>query len=121
MQAVPYPQPHVLGYEQSLGGHPLVVNVGCNIYESGQLLMYRIVGCPHPGFVVVAAIHLDECGMVGRDGIEVSVAIFLPLRLMLVESLPSTLHLAQFGLRGKVASLPVAAQRVVPHEGALLT
>ena len=120
MQAVPYPQTHVLGYEQRLGCHLLVVHVGGYVDESGQLLVYRVVGRPYPSLVVVAAVHFDECRVMGRDSVDVSVAILLPLLLMLVKCLPGTLHLAQLLLGGKVASLPVAAQLLVPHEGALL-
>ena len=120
VQAVPHPQSHILGNEQSLGGSGFVVDIGGDVDETCQLLVYRIIRCPHPALVVVGAVHLYQCAVLGRDGVQVAVAILLILFLIAVEVFPCALHLSQFFLGGEVAGLPVASQLLVPHEGALL-
>ena len=121
MQAVPYPESHVLGYQQRLLGDGFVVDVVGYVDETCQLLVYAVVGCPHPVLVVVRAVHLYQCAVLGRDGVEVSVAVVGVILLIVVEVLPGALHLAQFRLGGEVAGFAVAAERFVVDEGTFLT
>ena len=58
--------------------------------------------------------------MLGRDGIQVAVAIQLRVLLIAVEVFPGALHLFQFFLWGKVTGLPVASKLLIPDEGTLL-
>ena len=120
VQAVPHPQSHVLGDEQGLLGRGLVVDIGGDVDETCQLLVYRVIGSPHPTLIVVGAVHLYQGAVLGGDGVQVAVAILLIVFLIAVEVGPGALHLLQFLLRGEVAGLPVAAQLLVPYEGALL-
>ena len=120
VHSVPYPQAHILGRQQRLGCHLGLVHVGGNVYQPRQLLVYGVVGSPHPLLVVVAPVHLYQGCMVGGYGVQVAVAVLAPLLLVAVKSFPGTLHGAQLLLGGEVARLPVASQRVVPHEGAFL-
>ena len=120
VQAVPYPQSHVLGNEQRLGCCGLVINIGGNIDKTGELFVYGIIRCPYPLFVVVGAIHLNQHAMLSRNGIQVAIAILPVFLLIAVEVGPCTLHLFQFFLRGKVARFPVTAQLFVPNEGTFL-
>ena len=113
VQAVPYPQAHILGNEQGLGGHPTVVHIGGDVDESRQLFMYRIIRCPHPLVVVVGTVHLNQSTVV-------AVSVMAIVFLVAVEVSPTALYLPQFGLRCKVACLAVAAQLLVIYKGALL-
>ena len=58
VQAVPHPQSHILSNQQRLLGHLAVVDIGGDVDESGQLLVHRVVGSPHPIIIIVRAIHL---------------------------------------------------------------
>ena len=92
MQTVPYPQAHVLGYQQGFVGYLLVVHVGGNVDKSGQLFVDGVVGSPHPVVVVVGAVHLYQRRMVGRDGIQVAISVAGILLLVLVKGFPCALH-----------------------------
>ena len=120
VHAVPHPQAHVLGYEQRFLGDGIVVDVGGYVDEARQLLVHAVVGCPHPLLVVIRSIHLDEHAVLRRYGVQVAIAVALILLLVAVEVFPRALHRSQLLFRGEVACLPVASQRVAPHEGALL-
>ena len=119
-QSVPHPEAHIFRDEQRFLGNRLVVYIVGNIDESGQLLVYSIIRCPHPVFVVVGAIHLYQRTMLGRNGVQIAVAVVAIIFFVAVEVAPLTTQLAQLLLRSQVASLEVAAQRVAPNEGALL-
>ena len=120
MQAVPNPKSHVLCYEESLVGNLFLVNVVGDVDKTCQLLVDGVVWSPNPLLIVVCAIHLDEYCVVCWYGVEIAVAILRPVFLVLVESLPSTLHFAKFSLRSEVACFPVAAELLVPYESLLL-
>ncbi len=120
VQAVPHPQPHVAGYEQGFVGHGLVIDIGGNVNQPGQLLVYGIIGCPHPTVVVIGTIHLYEDAVLGGDGIQIAVSILPAVLLVAVEIGPGALHLPELLLGCEVAGFPVAPQLVVPHEGAFL-
>ena len=121
VQAVPYPQSHVLGYEQRLVGCFFVVNIGGDVDETCQLFVYGVVGRPHPVVVVVGTIHLDEYTMLGGNGVQIAIAILLVLLLIMVEIFPSALHGLQLLLGSEIACLPVAFQLLVPYKRAFLT
>ena len=121
VQTVPHPEAHILGNEQGLVSDSLVVDVGGDVDQTGQLLVHRIIRRPHPTVVVVGAIHLYQHAMLGRDGVEIAIAILRIVLLVAVEIGPGALHLPQLVLRGEVACLPIAAQLLIPHEGTLLT
>ena len=59
--------------------------------------------------------------MLGRNSIQIAVAILLAILLIAVEVCPGALHLLQFLLRSEVAGFPIASQLFVPNERALLT
>ena len=120
VHTVPHPESHVLGYLESLVANLLVVEVGSDVDETRQLLVNTIIRCPNPVGVVVGTIHLDKGAVLGRDGVEIAVAILLGVLLVFVESLPGTLHLTKFCLRGEITCLPVALQVLVIYEGTLL-
>ena len=121
VQTVPHPQSHILGNEQGLGGSGFVIDIGGNVDESCQLLMHRIIWCPHPTVVIIGTIHLNQDAMLGRDGIQITVAILLVSLFIAVKVGPRALHLLQLFLRGEVACLPVATQLFIPYKGPLLT
>ena len=121
MQAVPYPESHVLGNQKSLLGDGFVIDVVGNVDETGQLLVYAVIGCPHPLLVVVGAVHLDEHTMLGGDGIDITVTVVGIILLVAVEVGPRAFQLAQLVFRGEVTCLAVTAQSLVIDEGALLT
>ena len=121
VHAVPHPQPHILGDEQGLVGNGFVVHVGGYVDEACQLLVDGVVRCPHPVGVVVRTVHLYQRAVLGGYGVEVAVAVPLRVLLVFVKGRPRAFHVFQLLLRGEVARLPVAAERVVPHEGLLLT
>ena len=109
VKTVPHPQSHVLGDEQCLGSNRLVVEIGSDVDESGQLLMNGIVRRPHTVAVVVGTVLFDEHTVLGRDGVEIAIAIFLGMLLVHVKSRPRALHILQFAFRGQVACLPIAS------------
>ena len=121
VQTVPYPETHILGDEQGLGGCWLVVDVGGDIDESGELFVDGVVGGPHPTLVIIGAVHLNQYTVLGGDGIQVTIAVLLAFLLVAVKIGPGALHLLQLLFGGEVAGFPVAPQLLVPHEGALLT
>ena len=121
VQAIPHPESHVLGRDQRLGCHNRVVDISSNVDETCQLLMHRVIRCPHPIIIIVRAIHLNEHAMLGRDGVQIAIAVLRGLTLIAVKVGPSALHGLQFLLRGEVARLPVASQLFVPHKGTFLT
>ena len=82
--------------------------------------MHGVIGRPHPTLIVVGTVHLYQGTMLGGNGIQIAITIFLALFLIAVEVGPGALHLLQFLLRGEVAGFPVASQFLVPHKGALL-
>ena len=121
VHAVPHPKAHILGYEQRLVGDSVVVDVCRDIYKPRQLLVYRIIGRPHPAVVVIRAVHLDQGGVLCRYGVQISVSVLAILSLVTVEVLPRSLHVPQLLFGCKVPCLPVAAQRVAPYKRPLLT
>ena len=58
--------------------------------------------------------------MLGRDGVEIAVAVAAPVLLVAVEGFPGALQGVEFLARGEVAGLHVAPEPVRPDEGALL-
>ena len=75
MKSVPYPEAHILGYQQRFGGHCGIIYIGSNLDEPCKLFVDGVVRCPHPAFVVIGAVHLDHCGMMRRDRIEITVPV----------------------------------------------
>ena len=88
VHAVPHPQSHVLGNGEGLVGYGLVVKQVGDVDESGELLVHRVVGCPHSVGVVVWGIFLDEGAVLGGNGVDISVAILLILLFICVEVAP---------------------------------
>ena len=82
--------------------------------------MHRIIRSPHPLLVVVSTVHLYQHAMLGGDGVQVAIAVFCIVFLVVVEVSPCTFHLPQFRIGGKVAGFPVAAELLVVDERALL-
>ena len=121
VQAVPHPESHVAGNEQGFLADGLVVDDTGYVNQSGQLLMHGIVRSPHPVLVVIGTIHLDEHAVLRWDGVHVAIAIVTIILLIAVKVLPRAFHRTQFSLGSHVARLEIAAQRVAPHESALLT
>ena len=93
-QTVPHPESHVLGNKQSLGGYFLVIDIVGNVDESSQLLVNGVVRSPHPIFVVVGTVHLNQCAVLGRNGVQVAIAIVTIIFLIAVEGSPCSLQLA---------------------------
>ena len=121
MHAVPYPESHILGNEESLVADFLIIKVGGDVYQTGKLLMYTIIRCPNPIGVVVGTIHLNKSTMLSRNGIDIAVTIQFRVLLIFIKSSPGTLHLSEFCLRSEITSLPVALQILIIYEGFLLT
>ena len=121
VHAVPYPESHILGNEESLVADFLIIKVGGDVYQTGKLLMYTIIRCPNPIGVVVGTIHLNKSTMLSRNGIDIAVTIQFRVLLIFIKSSPGTLHLSEFCLRSEITSLPVALQILIIYEGFLLT
>ena len=109
MHAVPHPEPHVAGYGEGFLADGFIFNDVGDINQSGQLLMHSIIRCPHPVLVVIGAIHLDEHTMLGRNGVDIAIAVVAIVLLVAVEILPRAFQLAKFCLWCHVASLEIAA------------
>ena len=120
VQTIPHPKSHVLGNEQCLVGNRLVVDVESNVDESSQLLVDGVVGSPNPFFIVIRAVAFDECRVLGWDGIDVAVAVVLPIFFVFVESCPCAFQREEFFLWCQIASLPIASKGIVPNESAFL-
>ena len=121
VQTIPHPQTHILGNEQCLVGNLPFIDVIGNVDESRQLFMDTVIRSPHPFLIIIRAIALDEHRMLCRNGIQVAVAIVLPVLFVPVKSRPAAFQFLQFRLWSQVTGFPVATQRVVPHEGSFLT
>ena len=83
--------------------------------------MNSIIRSPHPVGVVVRPVHLYQGTMLGGNGIDITIAIFLRMLLVFIKSRPRAFHILQFLLRRKVARLPVASKGVAPYKSLLLT
>ena len=121
MHAVPYPESHILGDEECLVADFLIIKVGCDVYQTGKLLVYAVIRCPNPIGVVVGTIHFYQGAMLSRNGVDIAVAIQFWVLLILIKSSPGALHLSEFCLRSEITSLPVALQFLIIYEGLLLT
>ena len=121
VHAVPYPESHILGDEESLIADFLIIKVGCDVYQTGKLLVYAVIRCPNPIGVVVGTIHFYQGAMLSRNGIDIAVTIQFRVLLILIKSSPGALHLSEFCLRSEITSLPVALQFLIIYEGLLLT
>ena len=121
VHAVPYPESHILGDEECLIADFLIIKVGCDVYQTGKLLVYAVIRCPNPIGVVVGTIHFYQGAMLSRNGVDVAVTIQFRVLLILIKSSPGALHLSEFCLRSEITSLPVALQVLIIYKGALLT
>ena len=120
VHAVPYPESHILGDEECLIADFLIIKVGCNVYQTGKLLVYAVIRCPNPIGVVVGTIHFYQGAMLSRNSVDVTVTIQFRVLLILIKSSPGALHLSEFCLRSEITSLPVALQFLIIYEGHLL-
>ena len=121
VHAVPYPESHILGDEESLIADFLIIKVGCDVYQTGKLLVYAVIRSPNPIGVVVSTIHFNQSTMLSRNGVDIAVTIKFRVLLILIKSSPGALHLPEFSLRSEITSLPVALQFLIIYEGLLLT
>ena len=121
VHTVPYPESHILGDEECLVADFLIIKVGCDVYQTGKLLVYAVIRCPNPIGVVVSTIHFYQGAMLSRNGIDIAVTIQFWVLLILIKSSPGALHLSEFSLRSEITSLPVALQILIIYEGLLLT
>ena len=121
VHAVPYPESHILGDEECLVADFLIIKVGCDVYQTGKLLVYAVIRSPNPIGVVVGTIHFNQSTMLSRNGVDVAVTIQFRVLLILIKSSPGALHLSEFCLRSEITSLPVALQILIIYEGLLLT
>ena len=120
VHAVPYPKSHILGDEESLIADFLIIKIGCDVYQTGKLLVYAVIRCPNPIGVVVNTIHFNQSTMLSRNGVDIAVAIKFRVLLILIKSSPGALHLSEFSLRSEITSLPVALQILIIYKGAFL-
>ena len=120
VHAVPYPESHILGDEESLIADFLIIKVGCDVYQTGKLLVYAVIRSPNPIGVVVSTIHFNQSTMLSRNGVDIAVTIKFRVLLILIKSSPGALHLSEFCLRSEITSLPVALQILIIYEGLLL-
>ena len=120
VEAVPYPQAHVLGNEQGFGGNGFVVYVVGNVNEAGQLFVDGIIRGPHTALVVVGGVFFYQRRMLGGNGVNIAVTVFSAILLILVEGFPGAFHLRQFGLGSQIAGFTVAAQGLVIDKGKFL-
>ena len=120
VHAVPYPESHILGDEECLIADFLIIKVGCNVYQTGKLLVYAVIRCPNPIGVIVGTIHFYQGAMLSRNSVDVTVTIQFRVLLILIKSSPGALHLSEFCLRSEITSLPVALQFLIIYEGHLL-
>ena len=120
VHTVPHPKAHVFGNGEGLVGRGLFVEECGDVYEPGELFVYSVIRSPHPVAVVIGAIHLYKCAVLGRNGIEVAIAVQLRMFLVLIEGLPCALHGAQFFFRGEVACLAIASEFLVKDKSLFL-
>ena len=121
VHAVPYPESHILGDEECLVADFLIIKVGCDVYQTGKLLVYAIIRCPNPIGVIIGTIHFYQGAMLSWNGVDIAVTIQFRVLFILIKSCPGALHLSEFCLRSEITSLPVALQIFIIYKGALLT
>ena len=120
VQTVPYPETHVLRYQQGLIGHRLVVDIGRNVYQARQLLVHRVVGGPYPTLIIVGTVHLYQHTVLRGNRVQVPIAVSLATLLIAIEVGPTATHLLQLLFGSKVPGFPVPSQLLIPYKRPLL-